>query len=244
MSVHEDHDFDDEHFDEVDAVRRFPKEEEWLDLPTPELADDQGNDSDASFVDRVMRARGEERALDDQLAELDQLLPNEVLQQFAAPDPGDSFVEDTVAAVMNDRRNRWQEMLSRHVAPAPSTAFVSRTLEALKDDRAARRGGTESPAAAAQVPYASTQHRRSNWSAIGLAGAAAAAMLWLLLTDTALPPLEARLANQASPAAAYSEATTPMSAILARVANEEEPYSVFDAPADGLWLVSNKGEVR
>jgi hypothetical protein len=30
-----------------------------------------------------------------------------------------------------------------------------------------------------------------------------------------------------------------MPAILARVANDDEPFAMFSEPADGLWLVSD-----
>jgi hypothetical protein len=290
VSVRDDQSFDEEHFDEVDAVRRFPREDEWLDLEAEdveaedleaedldrsgaeaqdaEAQDAEAQDADGSgptsFVDRVMHAREAEQRLDSQLADLDKLLPQDLLQQLQAPTPSDTFVDETVAAAMTDRRNRWQQMLSRHVTPTPSTVFVSRTLDALQDERASSGGGaqvasatthsTASPKASpttnptasppAQIPHTAAQSKRNNWPVFSLVSAAAAAMLWVVLTDSPLPPLEARLANQASPAAAYSEATTPMSAILARVADEEEPFSVFDAPADGLWLVSTKQEVR
>mgnify|MGYP007060111440 FL=1 len=186
MSVRDDQSFDEEHFDEVDAVRRFPREDEWLDLEAEDLdrsgadaedldrsgadaedldrsgaerqdADGSGaeaQDADGSgpksFVDRVMHAREAEQQLDSQLADLDKLLPQALLQQLQAPTPSDSFVDETVAAAMTDRRNRWQQMLSRYVTPTPSTAFVSRTLDALQDERASSGGGAQVAAACTQ----------------------------------------------------------------------------------------------
>ncbi len=260
-----------QHFDEVEAARHFPSEEEWLDLPAPDLGSEPASSPESSaeaatpeatsFADRVMRAREEEQALDAQLADLHQALPNDLLQQFTAPTPSKSFVEDTVATVMNDRRNRWQQMLSRYVAPEPSPVFVSRTLTALRrgeaQDGAQQDDHTQTAAAGrqagpnsaphsprAQLPYTPLTGKRSNWPVFGLIAAAAAAILWLQLTDAAPAPLELRLADQASPAVAYGNATSPMAAILARVAHDEEPFSVFDAPADGLWLVSTTGDLR
>lgn len=248
MSNHDDnHQPTDEHFDEVDAVRRFPSEAEWLDLPAP---DDAGSSSEQlSFTDRVMRAREEEQELDAELQKLDAALPNDVLQQFKAPSPSTDFVANTVAVVMNDRRQRWQEMLSRHVAPEPSPAFVSRTLAALKDGEANQAAKPQAPEAAARQPHTRDRNQRTNnpnrnnWPVFTLVAAAAAAIFWLLLTDVATPPLELRMADQASPAVAYRTSSSPMSAILARVAHDEEPFSVFDEPADGIWL-STTGAIR
>jgi len=239
----------DEHFDEVDAVRRFPSEDEWLDLPAPDEASPSSEQT--SFADRVMRAREEEQELDAELQKLDAALPNDVLQHFAAPTPSTDFVDATVDVVMNDRRQRWQEMLSRYVAPEPSPAFVSRTLDALKDGDA---GQTREAAARVAQPTAGNQVQghpshsnghpsRSNWPVFTLVAAAAAAIFWLLLTDAATPPLELRMADQASPAVAYRTSSSPMSAILARVAHDEEPFALFDEPADGIWL-STTGEIR
>lgn len=232
-----------EHFDEIDAVRRFPSEDEWLDLPAPDLSDDGSEPQPSfaeSFADRVMQARKDELELDAELAQLDKDLPNELLQQFGAPDPSAAFVDDTVKAVMNDRRQRWQQMLSRYVAPEPSPEFVSRTLAALNEGKAT--GGA--PDATPRLPHRTGPRPRSNWPVFSLVAAAAAAMLWVLLTDAAPAPLELRMADRAPQAVAYASATSPMSAILATVAHEDEPFAVFDAPADGLWLVSDPEETQ
>ena len=78
MSSQRNQDGNGEHFDEVDAVRRFPSEDTWLDLPMPDLHDTAAQDTAAqdtaahdtaaqdgerpsadnrSFIDRVMQAR-------------------------------------------------------------------------------------------------------------------------------------------------------------------------------------------
>ena len=249
-----------EHFDELDAVRRFPNEDSWLDLPLPDLtlpnltgpnltgpnltgpnlqdpdSQDGGSSSD-SFADRVMNARQEDLKLDAQIAGLDQALPTEVLQQLGAPKPSDSFVDKTVRKVSDERRQRWQEMLSRYVAPVPSTEFVSRTLSALQDGSGgANRKANARRRTAAPHDYAKRGH---NWTVFGLVAAAAAALLWVTLTGDIRKPLALRLADQASPAVAYANSTSPMPAILARVANDDEPFAMFSEPADGLWLVSD-----
>jgi hypothetical protein len=226
------------HFDEIDAVRRFPAEEEWLDLRMPELDEPDSSsskansDATASFTDRVMQARQDEQQINEELASLESALPNVVLQQYAPPEPSPTFVESTVTLIQESRRQQWQEMLARYVAPEPSTAFVSKTLAALHatDAQTTNRGARN---AAPQ-----------NWPVFSLVAAAAAAIFWLLITDDAIQPLELRLADQASPAVAYQDATTPMAAILARIADDDEPFALFDEPADGLWLTGSTGEVR
>ncbi|MGK0154705.1 MAG: hypothetical protein ACI9SE_001658 [Neolewinella sp.] len=291
----------DEHFDELDAVRRFPSEDTWLDQPMPDLQDDAGlqdeigsadavgpqsgsqdvgsqdvgsqdvgsqdvgsqnagsqnagPDGSTSFADRVMQARQDDLDLDAQIAELDQALPTELLQQFGAPKPSDTFVDQTVQKLTQERKQRWQEMLSRHVAPEPSTEFVSRTLAALQDDGSRGTGSSATGSRATgsratgskktnrypQLPAPRDYSKRGqNWTVFGLVATAAAALLWVSLTGDIRQPLELRLADQASPAVAYASSTSPMSAILARVAHDEEPFAMFDEPADGLWLASDR----
>lgn len=249
----------DEHFDELDAVRRFPSEDTWLDQPMPDLQDagsqdagsqDAGPDGSTSFADRVMQARQNDLDLDAQIAELDQALPTELLQQFGAPKPSDTFVDQTVQKLTQERKQRWQEMLSRHVAPEPSTEFVSRTLAALQDDGSGAIGsgaigsgntGSKKTNSYPQLPAPRDYSKRGqNWTVFGLVATAAAALLWVSLTGDIRQPLELRLADQASPAVAYASSTSPMSAILARVAHDEEPFAMFDEPADGLWLASDR----
>lgn len=266
----------DEHFDELDAVRRFPSEDTWLDQPMPDLQDDAGlqheigsadavgpqsgskdvgsqnagsqnagPDGSTSFADRVMQARQDDLDLDAQIAELDQALPTELLQQFGAPKPSDTFVDQTVQKLTQERKQRWQEMLSRHVAPEPSTEFVSRTLAALQDDGSRATGsratGSKKTNRYPQLPAPRDYSKRGqNWTVFGLVATAAAALLWVSLTGDIRQPLELRLADQASPAVAYASSTSPMSAILARVAHDEEPFAIFDEPADGLWLASDR----
>jgi hypothetical protein len=269
-----------DHFDEVDAVRRFPGEDTWLDLPMPDLHETAAQDGEQSsaghigngqesannlsFIDRVMQARQADLQLDAQLAAMEQLLPSELLAEYAAPTPSSSFVSTTVEKVMQDRRQRWQEMLSRHVAPEPSNEFVARTLAALQEASQSQQGQPQrsqpqssqerqgsgitaaSPTVATnlrlQAPPA--PNRSQHWSVFSLVAAAAAAMIWLMVSREQRAPLELRLALQASPAVAYSDSTTPMSAILAHIAADEEPLATFDAPADGLWLIGTQGGLR
>jgi hypothetical protein len=212
-----------------------------------------------------MQARQDDLDLDAQIAELDQALPTELLQQFGAPKPSDTFVDQTVRKLTQERKQRWQEMLSRHVAPEPSTEFVSRTLAALQDDGSSAIGssaiGSSATGSSAtgsraiggraigskktnrypQLPAPRDYSKRGqNWTVFGLVATAAAALLWVSLTGDIRQPLELRLADQASPAVAYASSTSPMSAILARVAHDEEPFAMFDEPADGLWLASDR----
>jgi len=270
-----------DHWNELDAVRRFPSEDEWLDLPMPgddELRSSElDGDDGSSFADRVLQAHQEERQLDEQIAELDRALPNEVLQQFRAPEPSASFLDDTNRRVHDDRRQRWAETLSRYVAPEPSPEFVNRTLAALQDaaqqdgpqqdgpqqgrqqqdgpQKGAQRLRTQQkgPTRRGATTRRSRQTRQLTHEAPrsrnvlpiwGLLSAAAAAMLWLLLSDRSLEPLELRIANQAPISVSYVDSTTPMAAILSHVADDEEPHALFDEPADGLWLAGESGELR
>ena len=133
------------HWDELEAARRFPAEDEWLDLPTPSDLELDGQDRaqrDGSFSERVLRARQEEVYTDNQLADLDRALPPEVLWRHVAPEPSGSFVDDTLRRIREDQRQRWAEALSRHVAPEPSPEFVDRTLAALERDRAPHASAT------------------------------------------------------------------------------------------------------
>ena len=149
MSNHDDNSMegmDDGHFDELEAVRRFPSEDTWLDLPMPDLQEPAGeNHGSRAFADRVMQAREDDLELDAKIAELDKALPDDVLQQFGAPEPSASFVDKTVQKATEERRQRWQTMLSRYVAPEPSTEFVSRTIAALQ-------GGNENTSKRANSP--------------------------------------------------------------------------------------------
>ena len=174
----------DEHWDELDAVRRFPSEDEWLDLPMPSDADLRGDDdadraSGGSFADRVLRARNEEVEVDAKLAELDEALPNELLQQFAAPAPSAGFAEQTARRVHEDRRQRWAETLSRYVAPEPSPEFVDRTMDALREDRAQQTSAAASRSGLRVV---------SSTPVWGLLSAAAAALLYFTFADRAPAP--------------------------------------------------------
>ena len=280
MSSQRNQDGNGEHFDEVDAVRRFPSEDTWLDLPMPDLHDTAAQDTAAqdgerpsadnrSFIDRVMQARQADLQLDEQLAAMEQLLPSELLAEYAAPTPSSNFVSTTVEKVMQDRRQRWQEMLSRHVAPEPSTEFVARTLAALQEASQSQQGQPQRSQPQRSQPQSSQErqgsgitaasptvatnlrlqappapNRSQHWSVFSLVAAAAAAMIWLMVSREQRAPLELRLALQASPAIAYSDSTTPMSAILAHIAADEEPLATFDAPADGLWLIGTQGGLR
>ncbi|MGC6487192.1 MAG: hypothetical protein ACON4Z_06085 [Planctomycetota bacterium] len=231
----------DEHWDELDAVRRFPSEDEWLDLPMPSDADLRGDEepvqNGGSFADRVLRARQEEVHVDEALAALDRALPAHVLRKHRAPEPSATFVEETVRRIREDRRQRWAETLSRYVAPEPSPQFVDRTLAALRQDRAQR----DSAGAAAARPGPRLSSSAPVW---GLLSAAAAALLYVALADRSAAPLELHIADRVATSVSYVDATTPMAAVFAAVTRDQEPHALFDAPADGLWLYGQSGELR
>lgn len=230
---------DTDHWDELDAARRFPSEAEWLDLPMPSDADLYGDEEQeaGSFAERVLRARQEELKVDEQLAELDRVLPSDVLHQHRAPEPGASFVDDTVRRIRADRQQRWAETLSRYVAPEPSPEFVDRTLAALARDREERGRATSSETRSGPRLFSSAPV----W---GLLSAAAAALLYVALADRRLAPLELHVADRVATSVSYVDSTTPMGAVFAAVAGDEEPHALFDAPADGLWLYGQSGELR
>lgn len=240
--------------DELAAMRAFPSEHEWLDLELPSdlavavdriVGGNTGGPADGEvFADRVLAAWREERRLDRGLAELDLALPPSALQRFAAPAPSRGFAERVVAAASQDRRHRWQALLARYVAPEPSPEFVSRTLAALATTdeatgRAGRRAGRPTLA-----PSGGAGPTRRTGPLLALTALAAAALLWLLLTDRAPPPLELRLARTAAAAVARAEATTPLAAVLARVAVERDPFALLDDAADGSWLSRTDGGSR
>ncbi len=225
-------------FDALDAARRFPSETEWLDLPAPPAGEISAEGKDrGGFADRVMGALRDERATDRELDALDRALPPEALAWFEAPAPGPTFVEDTMARLRRDRAQRVAETLSRYVSPEPAPAFVDRTMAALREEH----GGRAAQPAASAPRRAVPRRAVPGWA---LVSAAAAALLWLTRTEPARAPLELRLADGRPTAASYAASFSPMAAIAARVAADEEPDAIFDQPADGLWLLGPEGAVR
>ncbi|MEC7726922.1 MAG: hypothetical protein VYD05_15475 [Planctomycetota bacterium] len=226
-------DWDKPHADDREALARFPSEREWLDLPLPDELPRRDGADDEPFADRVLRARAEEQELDHELDGLGRALPDDLLAHFGAPRPSATFAARTALLVEQARRQRWAEILARYVAPEPSPQLIDRTLTALRGDRAplTRRSAGGTPASG----------RAPIW---GLLAAGAAAVLWAALVDRSPPPLEARLADQAPEAAAYRGASTPMAAVFADLARDEEPHALFDAPVDGLWLYRQPEEPR
>lgn len=219
------------------AAAPFPSEDEWLDLPLPAELSPAPSGGD-SFAERVLAARREERQLDRALADLDEVLPAAALQAFRVPEPSPGFVDETVRQVIAERQNRWQRILSRHVAPEPSPEFVARTLRALRED--AGTGPQRAIAGRAATPHRQqAPSRAASYAFYGLLAAAAALLLWVGLAGEPRPTLEERLVDGVSLAAARAEATTPLAAIAARIADDEEPDALFDEPIDGLWLLTD-----
>jgi hypothetical protein len=211
------------------AERPFPDEVHWLSARLPADAADDGLPS-PGFVDRVVQALGEERALDRDLLRLSRELPRSLLGAFQPPPPRRDFVERTVAAVEDERRARWQRLLARHVAPEPSPEFVARTLAAL---RAADHAPLPTRAAPAR--------RWPRMLAWPLAAAAAAALWFAGASGEPQPALEARLADGAPPGYAYAYAATPVAVLLASRARTNDPDALFTAAADGVWLSLGDG---
>ena len=216
------------------AERPFPDEAHWLTLPPPAELPAPG------FVDRVVRALAEDRALDADLATLARELPRSLLETWRAPVPAPDFVARTVAAVEDERRTRWQKLLARHVAPEPSPEFVARTLAALRAvDRAHDRAGVPAAAGPGPGPGAGDRAQPRSWPRLlawPLAAAAAAALWFASGSTPAEPALEARLADAAPRAYAHAYAASPTAAVLASHLRTSEPDAVFTTAADGVWL--------
>lgn len=154
----------------ADDGRQFPAESEWLDLPIPDAAPSPGEGSELpsrSFVDRVVQALHEERALDGALEALDRDLPRIVLQAHTPPPPSADFVARTLAAARQERRSHWQQLLARHVAPEPSPQFVEQTLAALREAAA--------PLAADPSSRREADRRGGSVPAVGVPGSSAPA---------------------------------------------------------------------
>ncbi|MCU0865705.1 MAG: hypothetical protein MUC36_18115 [Planctomycetes bacterium] len=230
--------------DAADDDRPFPPESEWLDLPLPDGSLAEGSLPDGagdSFVARTLQALAEEQELDRQLQRLDQELPAELLQQFAAPAPSRAFVERTMAALTDARRQHWQQLLARHVAPDPSPEFVASTLRALAAERGtAGRGSGRAPGHSSAANDQALAARR--WRRWLLPVAAAAAVVWFALPRRAPEPLEQRLAAASSPAFAFHHGGSPLAAVLAAADEAAEPYALSGSAACGLWLTL--GEAR
>jgi hypothetical protein len=193
----------------------------------------------------VLQALRDERELDQRLARNDAALPADLLRELTAPAPSAGFVDVTMQRIQADRRHRWQALLARYVAPEPSPEFVSRTLRALaRDDHGdphdADPRGTSPQAQPAPARPAGWRNR----TLFALAAAAAALLAWLFSTPEARPPLERRLADRATAAAAHREATSPLAAMMAQIEHEAEPFALVDETADGIWLVRASGGRR
>lgn len=200
----------------AEPERAFPGEHEWLDLPLPLPADLDLRPA-AAFAADVVRAVHADAAG----------LPPSQLAAWTTPEPSPGFVARTTAAIRQDRVARWQHLLARHLAPEPSPQFVARTLAALAAERGAR-------------PLRPVEPRRSRWF-WPLLGAAAAALLWLLLDRDVPPPFERRLAGTASPAFAHAYAPTPLAVLLTQHDRRVEPEALDDVGADGVWLLLAEG---
>lgn len=209
--------------DPLPDERPFPSEAEWLDLPLPP-AHELGFATGQPFVDRVVAALRDERALDDAIAAEDRRLPRILLSAHEPPAPRADFVARTTAALREDRRRRWQHLLARHIAPEPTPHFVARTLAALAE---ARQQASVRPVAG--------RTRRWLGLAVAVAATVAAAVLWRGRADAA--PLELRVAQATSPAFAHAYAASPLAALAAEAARSADPDALPFAGADGTWLL-------
>jgi len=211
--------------DDQNAARPFPDEAQWLQLslPTDEPGGAAGLPS-RGFVDRVLEAVAEERALDRELDGLDRELPRILLQAHAAPAPAADFVARTLAAVRDDRKARWQQVLARHVAPEPSPQFVHRTLAAL-----AASAAEPSPSRRTRTP------RRPSWWLLAAAAAALLA-LWNVFGRGPDEVFETQLVHQAAPTFAHAWGSSPAGVVLAHRADLADPAALSGSAPDGLWL--------
>lgn len=198
-------------------LRPFPGEDEWLDLPLPSPTRPRD-----AFVDGVMQALHDEALLDAQLHASDRDLPRELLAAWDVPAPAPGFVARTMAAARDDRRTHWHHLLARYIAPEPSPQFVARTLAALAADAAARPTGTR-------------RWRRLVWP---LLAAAAALLLWNVLSAEPPAPLELRVVRGTPAAYVHAYATSPLATVLATREHAAEPDALVEANADGVWLLT------
>lgn len=241
------HDGDGPDFDwrQAGAAGPFPSEAEWLTLPPPPFADDfvartLGALADDAATDDVAHL-GEEPSDDERLdADLDLGLSKAQLATFAPDPPSADFVADTLIRLDADRRQRWQEMLARYVAPEPSPRFVQRTLDALAEEHPRRTTNLRGTGAGGPTP----RWRR----AVALAPwlAAAAAVLWfVLLRNVATPPFELTVADTVAPGYHHADSPTPLPALLAQLAHDEDHDALPTGLADGYWLAAaTTGEGR
>lgn len=216
----------------ADDGRPFPAESEWLDLSIPDAGPSPGEGSELpsrSFVDRVVQAIHEERALDRGLDALDRDLPRIVLQAHTPPPPSSDFVARTLAAARQERRTHWQQLLARHVAPQPSPQFVEQTLAALRQEATAPHHRGRGPASG---------WRRLGWPVLA---AAAALVLWNALGRGAGPSFEVQIVQHAAPAFAHAWASGPAGVVRAQRADLDDPTALASGTPDGLWLAFAEG---
>ncbi|MBL8754479.1 MAG: hypothetical protein JNK15_14340 [Planctomycetes bacterium] len=202
----------------------FPDERDWLATPLPDGLEPTGGS--AAFVERTLQALRADRELDAAIAAEDRALPRILLTAHSTPPPEPDFVASTMAALLRERRQRWQHLLARHVMPNPSPDFVTRTLRALATVR------PTPPVAARPTPAA----RRPFVPALLLAAAVAVAA-WLAGRDRfETAPLELRLQRATPIAWAHADAGNPLAALLAAHEHRRDPAALAMAGPDGLWL--------
>lgn len=214
--------------------RPFPSEADWLAQPLPspaELPHEPG-----AFTERMLQALRDERALDRELQRLDHDVPSLLLRAHTAPAPSRGFAEATLAAIGDDRRQRWQKLLARHVAPQPSADFVARTLHALRADRDNTGRGTTDRSTTARLRAVSPMRRARTWWTLATIAAAAGLALWLAAPSPRPAPFEARLAAATPTAFTHHHHATPLAAVLAERHRAQDADGLAVASADGLWL--------
>ncbi len=214
----------------ADGGRPFPAESEWLELSIPDDGPGEGSELPSrSFVDRVVQALHEERALDGALEALDRDLPRIVLQAHSPPPPSADFVARTLAAARQERRTHWQQLLARHVAPQPSPQFVEQTLAALRQEAA--------------VPHHRGRGPASSWRRLGwpVLAAAAALVLWNALGRGTGTAFEVQIVQHAAPAYAHAWASGPTGVLRAQRADVDDPTALASGTPDGLWLAFAEG---
>mgnify|MGYP001205315025 CR=1 FL=1 len=216
------HDDDDDDETIGPAGVPFPREHEWLDLPLPSASE---LPRQPDFVERTLRAITAD-------GRPEPLLTADRLAAYAAPEPSSSFVDATLAALRQDRKERWRELLARHIAPEPAPGFVARTLAALAADRAPGRGST---GAAAPRHARRPGHRLRRLGP--LLAIAAAALVWILLRPDDRAPLEQRFAQSEPAAFAAAWTASPLAAVLDEDARAQDPFALPDGGPDGTWLL-------
>ena len=159
----------------------FPSEEDWLNLPCPEVS--------AKFVENTL----------DRVRDLSDEIPRELLDAYEVPDTSSDFVARTMSRYSAERSPSWRRVLKIQATPEPSPDFVDRVLDALRQER-----GEDEPAPVLPM-------RRFGWIAAAAAAVLVAALMFAWPTDTHSVPSFEVLASRSFSHDAWGTSTATVS---------------------------------